>query len=228
LLDSGYLVLAGTLTQAVATSLVLILLPLAWLPGGGGGLARWRVAVYFLALGFAFLFVEIAFIQRFTLFLGHPLAAIAVVLSAFLLFAGLGSGLSGRLAERRPRTALPLAAAGIVGFAGLYLVLLPRLFPALMALPLGAKAPLALALIAPLAFAMGMPFPLGLGAVSRRAPDLVPWAWGVNGCASVIAAVLASLLAMHLGFTAVVALALALYVVAALVFTPAVAGTAPR
>ena len=243
LLDSGYLVLAGTLAQAVATSLVLILLPLAWLRGGnglpsperspgfaqaGGGLARWRVAVYFLALGFAFLFVEIAFIQRFTLFLGHPLAAIAVVLCAFLLFAGLGSGLSGRLAERRPRAALPLAVAGIVGFAGLYLVLLPRLFPALMGLPLGTKVPLALALIAPLAFAMGMPFPLGLGAVSRRAPGLVPWAWGVNGCASVIAAVLASLLAMHLGFTAVVALALALYVVAALAFTPVAAGTAPR
>ncbi|MEX0696317.1 MAG: hypothetical protein WD099_02125, partial [Dongiaceae bacterium] len=229
LLDSGYLVLVGTLAQAVATSLVLILLPLAWLRGGnGGGLARWRVAVYFLALGFAFLFVEIAFIQRFTLFLGHPLAAIAVVLCAFLLFAGLGSGLSGRLADRWPRGALPLAAASIVAFAGLYLVLLPRLFPALMALPLGAKVPLALALIAPLAFAMGMPFPLGLRAVSRRAPGLVPWAWGVNGCASVIAAVLASLLAMHLGFTAVVALALALYAVAALVFTPAVAGTAPR
>ena len=58
---------------------------------------------------------------------------------------------------------------------------------------------------------MGLPSPLGLGRVSDGAPALVPWAWGINGCASVVAAVLASLLAMHVGFIAVLALALGLY-----------------
>jgi hypothetical protein len=66
---------------------------------------------------------------------------------------------------------------------------------------------------------MGLPFPLGLGRVSECAPALLPWAWGVNGCASVVAAVMASLLAMHVGFTAVLALALGLYAAAALLFS---------
>jgi uncharacterized membrane protein len=75
-----------------------------------------------------------------------------------------------------------------------------------------------LALIAPLAFFMGMPFPIGLSQVSERAPALVPWAWGVNGCASVASAILATILAIHLGFTAVVAIAVVLYLAAAAVF----------
>lgn len=81
-----------------------------------------------------------------------------------------------------------------------------------------AKVMVSVLLIAPLAFAMGMPFPLGLSRVSALAPQLVPWAWGVNGCASVLSAVLAMMLAIHFGFTVVVAVAVAFYVAVALVF----------
>ena len=69
-----------------------------------------------------------------------------------------------------------------------------------------------------LAFFMGLPFPLGLSRVSAQIPELVPWAWGVNGCASVLSAVLAMILAMHLGFSAVVAIAVGLYAISALSF----------
>jgi hypothetical protein len=65
---------------------------------------------------------------------------------------------------------------------------------------------------------MGMPFPLGLGRVARSDPALVPWAWGLNGCASVISAAAATLLAMHLGFAAMVLIAVTLYGLAALAF----------
>jgi hypothetical protein len=222
--DIGYLVQLATLAQSVAASLVLILLPLAILGAKreSSSLARWRVALYFLALGFGFIFIEISFIQRFTLFLGHPLAAIAVVLAAFLIFAGLGSGASAHLAERW-RAPLAVAAAGIVVFAGAYLVALPFAFTTLIALPLLAKAAIATVLIAPLAFLMGLPFPLGLSRVSAESPGLVPWAWAINGCASVVGAVLAGILAMHFGFTAVVCAALILYAIAAAVFTPRIA-----
>ena len=220
LLDSGYLILLASLAQAVAASLVLILLPLFWLRRSrpiSGGPPAWRIAVYFLALGFAFLFIEIAFIQRLTLFLGHPLGAIAIVLAGFLVFAGLGSGASARWAENR-RVPLAGAAIGaIVGVAVIDLLVMPIVLPLLTGLPLSMKAVLALAMIAPLAFPMGMPFPLGLAAVARSAPDLVPWAWAINGCASVIAVSLASLLAMHIGFVAVVGVALALYAAAAVI-----------
>lgn len=225
LLEGGYLVVVATLAQAVLVGALLILLPLRWLrrrDGAAAGIGRPRVAAYFVALGIGFLFVEMAFIQRFVLFLGHPLYAIAVVLCAFLVCAGLGSGYAGRLPGwRAPLLGLPalaLAAVGVIACAGLYAVLLPALFGALAAQPTALKIALSIALIAPLAFAMGMPFPLGLARVADQAPALTPWAWAVNGCTSVASVVLASLLATHLGFTAVIAMAMAAYGVAALLF----------
>jgi hypothetical protein len=221
--DAGYLVVIATLVQSVLASLVLILLPLAILRAEHqhpkhGGVARWQVALYFLFLGFGFIFIEISFIQRFTLFLGHPLTAIGVVLAAFLVFAGLGSGIAAQL-TRRHRIAIAIATAGIIVLAGTYMIILPILLPALITWPPFAKTAITLVLIAPLGFAMGLPFPLGLERVAAEAPDLVPWAWGINGCASVVGAVLASILAMHIGLTLVVCLALGLYAIAALTLT---------
>jgi hypothetical protein len=223
LLEGGYLVLVATLLQALLVGAVLILLPLRWLRHAGArsaGHRPWRSAAYFAAIGFAFLFVEIAFIQRFTLFLGHPLFAVAVVLAAFLLFAGLGAGLSQRLDPARRGRGGPLLmpVLAISALAGAYLLLLPGLFAALIAQATAVKIALAVALIAPLALAMGMPFPLAMRRLDALAPAWVPWAWAVNGAASVVAAVLAGLLAMHWGFSAVVLAALGLYAIAAVSF----------
>ena len=169
--------------------------------------------------------MEIASIQRFTLFLAHPLYAIGVVLAGFLVFAGLGSGvapwLDRRLADRH-LGALGCAISAIVLLASLYVLALPPLFAALIALPDLARIALSLALIAPLAVFMGMPFPLALARLRADAPDLVPWAWGINGCASVLAAILATLLAMTFGTRVVVLTAAALYLLAG-----AVARTSP-
>ena len=214
--DSGYLVLGLALPQALAAAAILVLLPLAWLrraePGAAG---RIRVALYFLMIGLAFLFVEVSFIARFSLFLGHPLSAIAVTLAGFLVSAGMGSGISHHLAKRWPQRAIVPAVAAIAAIGGVYALVLPHAFGAMMGLPLAAKSVIAIGLIAPLGFAMGLPFPLGLTRVSEFAPALLPWAWGINGCASVVAAVMATLLAMHFGFTALLTLALCLYVAAA-------------
>ncbi len=220
-IDAGYLVVVLALLQAVAAAAILILLPLAWLRRAGQAApapGRIRVAFYFLLIGFAFLFIEIAFIERFSLFLGHPLSAIAVTLAGFLVSAGLGSGVSRHVAARWPQAAIILAVAAIVAFGTAYAVLLPHLFGGMMGLSLAAKSVIAVGLIAPLGFAMGLPFPLGLGRISESAPALLPWAWGINGCASVVAAVMAALLAMHFGFTVLLALALGLYAAAAFLF----------
>jgi hypothetical protein len=223
LLEWSYPVLVATLVQAVMASLLLILLPL-WVAGrrASEGDPPWpsrpSITLYFTAIGFAFMFIEIAFIQKFVLFLSHPLHAVAVVLCAFLVFAGLGSRYSSRLQRRDGKSfagpaAIPVAVIGLVAL--LYVVVLPDLFRELMPLPDAFKIPLAICLIAPLACPMGMPFPLGLARLAGRAAPLVPWAWGINACASVVAAILATLLAIHLGFNAVVLLAVLLYAVAA-------------
>ena len=217
MLEWGYLVLVATLVLAVLASFLLVLLPL-WLrrrretPVHG---LRWRIVVYFPAIGVAFMFIEIAFIQKFILFLHHPLYAVSVVLCAFLVFAGLGSFMSARW---RKHLSLYRVATGIGVLALLYVMLLPALFNWLVHMPIGFKIPFSGLLIAPLAFLMGMPFPLGLDKVSNRLPSWIPWAWGINGCASVVSAMLATLLAIHLGFVFVVFMAVLAYLLAALVF----------
>ena len=222
LIEWGVLILFATLVQAVVLGAVLILVPLRALPGGRNGAPpRLRIALYFLCLGLGFLFVEIAFIQRFVQFLGHPLYAVAVVLAAFLLFAGVGAGAASALDERlagRRLSALGAAAAAIALVAAVYLVALGPALRWLMPLAQPAKVAIALVLIAPLAVPMGMPFPLGLGRLQARWRELVPWAWGINGCASVVSAVLATLLALHFGFAAVIGLAAALYLAAWAIF----------
>ena len=85
-------------------------------------------------------------------------------------------------------------------------------------LPLAGKVAVSLLLIAPLAFAMGMPFPLGLSRLGEAQPGLIPWAWAINGCASMLGAVLATVLAIQFGFTVVILSAVGLYGIAATAF----------
>ena len=223
LLEWGYLILIATFIQALVASLVLILLPL-WLSrrllnNETAKISRSRISGYFFALGLAFLFIEIAFIQKFILFLHHPLYATAMVLASFLLFAGLGSAWSQRYANSPSyKIGVKGAVTGIISVGLLYLLALGPLFSMLNWLPTFVKVVISALLIAPLAFCMGMPFPLGMARLGKTAPAFIPWVWGVNGCASVLSAVMATILAIHFGFTVVVISALMLYGMAMMVF----------
>jgi hypothetical protein len=174
------------------------------------------VFAYFACIGLAFLFVEVTFLQKLLRFVHHPTVALAVVLATFLTAAGAGSLWTSRLPHAgSTRRHLTLAVAGIVGLGALLALVFDPLLARFDHWPLAAKIGLSTALIAPLAFFMGMPFPLAL----RELPaPLVPWAWGINGCASVVSPVLATLLAVDLGFTAVLWLALAGYAIMPLIF----------
>ena len=219
-LDVGQPIVAATLVQAVLLGLVLVLLPLRGAryrrkPGRVTG----RYGLFFCALGLAFLFVEIALIGAFELLLGDPLHALAVVLCGFLVFAGLGAGASARAERVLGRGRIPAVRAAALASAVLALAYpgaLPPLFEALIALDAPWRIAAALVLIAPLAFVMGMPFPLGLARLARLDPDFVPWAWGLNGCASVAAAAAATLCVMQFGHAAAMLAAVALYLLAAL------------
>jgi hypothetical protein len=208
LIELGYVVLVATLLQAVVASVVLIVLPLHLARLGARRSVRsLRVLGYFVAIGLGFIFVEIAFVQKLTLFLGHPLYAVAVVLAGFLAFAGLGSR---RVAVQHGTSGGDGAVVALLATAILAVTcyaLLPHLLSPFLGSPELVKVALALTLIAPLAFSMGRPFPLGMARLEARAPGLIPWAWGVNGCASVVAAVLAKVIAMHFGMTSVIVLA---------------------
>ena len=215
LMEWGYLILVATLLVASVLSGLLILLPamthgLVAKPGRPFG--KSRTFLYFFALGIAFMFLEIAFMQKYILFISHPVFSAAIVLSAFLFFAGLGSAFSHRFIKRTGYAkTLTYAFAAILLLALTDLVVLDLYYEKLVVLPFYAKALLTVVTVAPLAFAMGIPFPLGLSYLARENAPLVPWAWGVNGFASVISAIVATLLAIDYGFTAVILSALLVY-----------------
>jgi hypothetical protein len=228
LIEWGYLILVATILQAVLFGALLILVPLSrvrrrWASGTGA-----RMGTYFFLLGLAFLFVEMAFIQRFVLFLSHPLYSVAVVLSGFLVFAGLGSVFSepfGRKLGDKGYSVVSVAVTGISAVALLYLAVLPTIFEHLIGFADIVKMAVTITLIAPLAFFMGMPFPAALSRLGEAAPDFIPWAWGINGFASVISAATATLLAIEFGFTFVIFAAISLYALAAAIFHISYRGT---
>ncbi|MFZ5915307.1 MAG: hypothetical protein ACOYZ7_00055 [Chloroflexota bacterium] len=201
---AGYFVLLALLALATIAAAALILLPLAFRrTGGSRGSSLRPTLLYFILLGMGYLCVEIPLMQRFILFLGHPSYALAAVLFALLLFSGLGSLLSVRL----PLGAVLLAIPALVGG---YVLALPLLFEVALAASLGGRLAVTVMALAPLGLLMGMPLPKGIAALEGQ-PTLVAWAWAGNGASSVVASVMAALLALSWGFSTVLAVGAVCY-----------------
>src|SRR2546422_1381668 len=175
---------------------------------------------YFIAVGLGYILVEIAFIQRFVLFLGHPTYALTVVVFLLLLSSGIGSLFSRKWLAGAQQQRLPLALIVIALFV--YVVLLPSILNTLVGLPFIAKLIVSGLLLTPLGFAMGMPFPTGLRVLAAFvAPDsdknhatAVEWAWAMNAAASVLGSVLAIIIAIQFGLTTTLACGVAAYLLA--------------
>jgi hypothetical protein len=192
---AGYFVLLALLALATLAAGLLILLPLAVRVKIGRKQKLGATMGYFALLGLGFMFVEIPLLQRFILFLGHPAYAMATVLFALLLFSGLGSLISRCVP-------LKLALLSIPALIGGYALGLPALFEMTLAAPLWGRLVVAVLALIPLGLSLGMPFPRGL-ALLGESQTLVAWAWGVNGAVSVVASILAALVALSWGFSVV-------------------------
>ncbi len=154
--------------------------------------------LYFLSIGVGYILIEVALIQKFVLFLGHPTYALTVVIFSMLLSSGLGSFASRRLlsgADSRLKGAI-LAVAVLVVLLGV--VMTVGLTP-LVGLPRFAKILIAIALIFPAGFFMGMPFPAGLARLETRSKPALRWAWSLNAASSVLGSVGALVCAIYLG-----------------------------
>ncbi|BCR03233.1 hypothetical protein DESUT3_03020 [Desulfuromonas versatilis] len=211
-LEMGYLIAWLALLLLALASAALILLPLVRLGWRGG--RRGATLVYFGGLGIGYMLVEMALIHRFVLYLGHPIHAAAAVIGVLLVCSGGGSLFSARLPGSRELPAIPAALVGALLL--LYSLALPPVLENTLHLAPVYRVLITLALLAPPAFAMGLPFPLGLRALAGRREEAVPWAWGINGCLSVVSTALATLLAVEAGFTAVLLTAVTAYLTAAL------------
>ena len=219
--------IVATLVQAVFASGIFILLPLLFLgrcgprtePGmkrSGAGRAP-ATLLYFGLIGLAFMLMEMALLPKFTFLLAHPIYSAAAVLSSVLVFAGCGS-LSVRSVQARWGGFLWVAGAGLFFWVGFMALFGERLFAGAVSWPLWARFATAVGLSGFPAFFLGWPFPAGLRATAKHSPGLVPWAWGVNGCASVLGAVIGKLLSISFGFQWTTVAAFSLYLGAIAVF----------
>lgn len=217
----GHAVLVASLVQLAGWATLLILLPLRWLPKADGPVPQklW-IFLYFGALGCGFMFVEISLMQRLVLFLGHPTYSLSVVLTSLLAFSGLGALCSSQVREVTRRTLLGVLAAVVL------LLLLDGVGMGwALAQTIHFERPLriliAVLLLAPTGFVLGFPFPLGIRWLKDSAPALIPWGWAINGFLSVAGALVAVMIAMAAGFSAVLLASAATYLVALAAVTAA-------
>lgn len=212
-LELGYVLVLLSFGQMALAAGLLILAPLLRLGlPGKNGVQRWIIP-FFSGLGLGYMFFEMAMIHELVLYFGHPIIAAAAVIGSLLLFSGLGSLFSARLPPRL--TSHALAAAVTAALLLLYHFLLQPILHQTIALPVAWKSLVFLALITPPAFVMGMPFPLGLTRLAGLSKSQAAWAWGINGSVSVVSTGLAAIIAVEMGFSAVLLLAAAAYSLAA-------------
>jgi hypothetical protein len=210
----GLYILMSVLIESIVLVALLILVPLVIFRRKGLKVPfSGRILFYFLCLGVCYLFIEIACMQKFILFLGHPTYSLSIVLFSFLVFSGFGSFFGQRFKDN-PNQGIGLAVLMIAIFLVLYQFLLPEIFAYALRLETPVRMAISVVLLGPLAFFMGMPFPLGIRVIDAKAPESVPWAFGINGGASVISSVASVVLAMAAGFTTVFLVAGVLYLMA--------------
>ncbi len=172
--------------------------------------------LYFVAIGLGYILAEIAFIQRFVLFLGHPVYALTVVIFLMLLASGAGSMLSRRWFSNpaKANTALIVTIVLLVA----YVWILPPMLRTLVGLPLPLKLLISAVALIPLGLAMGMPFPSGLRALASAKEDdnAIEWAWALNAASSVLGSVAAMVIAIQFGLNWTLACGALAYAVALL------------
>lgn len=213
--NKGFALLLAILLLSSVAVAAFLLLPVYLtrrIPRGPG---VQRQLLYFVAIGLAYMLAEIAFIQRFILFLGHPTYSLAVAMFSLVLSTALGS----RLSQRWPEAGLDgrsrrwlIALAALLTLIGLLVV---PLVTRLVGLPLGLRIALAAGLLVPPGLLMGTAFPSGLRLLRLSHPSALEWAWAMNAAASVLGSSFAIFISIQLGIWQTMAASAVCYLVAA-------------
>jgi hypothetical protein len=206
--DAGLWVVVS-LGSVLLLGFLFIVLPMAAALVRGGAIAKGesnksKVATlsYFGLVGFAFMAIEIALMQRFTLFLGHPTFSLLVILFVLLLSTALGSRLSERFPTEKLSKIMLIAGVSLGVLAAIYGFALGDLLRAMIGLPRPVRIIITGLLAMPCGLLMGAMIPSIVRVLGAANSALVPWGWGVNGATSVIGTSIATIVAMYVGFTA--------------------------
>ncbi len=201
------------LVSLVATIVILALPPMVL----GTRLPREKgvrsFLMYFICIGAGYILIQVALIQKFVLFLGHPTYALTVIVFSMLLFSGLGSYWSRRVVESS-ESKLQKVLAAVAACVTLLALISAPVTTALVGLPLPLKALITALLIAPAGFLMGMPFPTGMSRLERFHKPSVRWAWSLNAASSVLGSASAIFFAIYFGLRATLLLGGFLYLLA--------------
>jgi spermidine synthase len=213
----GLLSLFVALVEMTILSLVFVLLPLGKkrvFDVPARSCLSWMIV--FGGLGFGFIAIEMVLMQKLSVFLGGPAYSMTITLAALLVFSGLGSGLSQKSAASGWGSIIAILIA-LLAIQGLELLFLDFGVRAMLGLAPAFRYAAAVVAIAPLGLLMGMPFPGLLGKAGASSEALIPWAWGVNACATVVGSVLSTIASMTLGLNVSWALAVGAYAAVLLV-----------
>ncbi|HEY1657060.1 MAG TPA: hypothetical protein VGG14_01830 [Candidatus Sulfotelmatobacter sp.] len=221
----GVLVLLIVLAISIVAVAFFLILPLVL---HGGRRQSALPLLYFIAVGLGYILVEIAFIQRFVLFLGHPTYALTVVIFLLLLSSGAGSLFSRRWLPRTQLVWMPLTLIAIALLLDVFF--LPHWLASGVGMAFTYRLLTSAVLLIPLGFLMGMPFPTGLRALAaspvvdvpgldaapQSGDNAVEWAWAMNAAASVLGSVLAMIIAIQFGLNVTLTCGVAAYLLALL------------
>ncbi|MFZ3137516.1 MAG: hypothetical protein WA126_09025 [Thermodesulfovibrionales bacterium] len=216
-IEEGY-ILPAVFVQVILLSSILIIIPAIKYNKGNGKVKKnnnpgLNLLPYFAFIGIGFMFVEVSIIQQIILPLEIPSYAAATVITAILISSGIGSLLSYRIYPLRS----PVITAVVSMFIILYTIFLPYISGIISPHLFTVKIIIILFILMPLGFLMGIPFPAGLKILSNKNQSLIPWAWAINGCLSVLAPILTVILAMAVGFKLVLWIGALTYAIAFLI-----------
>ena len=212
----GYLLLWATLGIATVFALTLVLFPVVFgwrtifsrYPGKAGTM------LYFLCLGLGYIIVEVGMISHFILALSNATVSASVLITGMLVFSGMGSFFSERYLDRA-RSFMPKVFLAIFAILATYAFTIDYALDWIGTLPYALRIVLCLAIVFPPAFLMGFPMPTAMTLLGRLGKDhMFLWAWGINGCFSVIGAALVPIVATSFGLPAVVLVGAFAYLIA--------------
>jgi hypothetical protein len=177
--------------------------PMAWRPFAAS-------VLYFAAIGFGFMLVQVALLQRFAIYLGHPTHTLSITLFSMILFAGVGSYASDRFSPLSERTerALPLVAGGLLLAMA---IAIPAVTTRTIGFGLPARSAIVVGLLAPVSIVLGFFFPIGMRSVAAVSPLATAWMWGINGACSVLGSIAAVAISIFVGIHANLIAAVLLY-----------------
>ena len=212
----GYLLIWATLAIACVTSLSLVILPVifGWRTIFSHNPGKFRTIIYFACLGAGYIMVEVGLISEFILALSNATVSASILITGMLVFSGLGSFVSERFLDRA-RDVMPKVFVAIGAILIIYGLMLDRVLDFIGTFPYLARLLLCFVLVFPPAFLMGFPMPTAMTTLGRLGKQhMFLWAWGINGCFSVIGAALVPIIATSFGLTAVLWVAGLAYLIA--------------